>query len=206
LPDSRPGISYIPQFENGGDNNSALKQAGIVDANSTDSGQTRGITNGWAGGLNFDDTFGDFGVEASGGILWAQSGSGFANLPNRDLLAYNTGAQFSFAGFSVGGAWLYVPQGQRTATTRFNGQSWSVGAAYEFGAYKIGLDYMYGDNNKTPDGGKDRLEQAVISGTRVLGPGIRLVGGVFYYDWEEENKLSQNKDGIGGATAIKLSF
>jgi outer membrane protein OmpU len=118
------GVSYIPEFEAGGDNNSALQKAGTGDG-----GRNTGQHDGVAGGLNFEDTFGDFEVQASGGVLWAQSGAGFANLHNRDLLAYNAGAQFSFAGFSVGGAWLFVPQGQRTATTRFNGQSWSVGGA-----------------------------------------------------------------------------
>lgn len=83
--------------------------------------------------------------------------------------------------------------------------SWTAGAAYEFGPYKIGLDYMYGENNKTTSGGKDRLTQAIVSGSYALGPGIKLVGGVFYYDWEEENQLSKN-NGIGGLSGLKLSF
>jgi outer membrane protein OmpU len=200
------GVSYIPGFTSrGGDNNSALKKAGTGD-NAGATGQNDGV----AGGLNFTDTFGGVGVQASGGALWAQSGSGFAG-NSSDLLAYNAGAQFSFAGFSLGGAWLYVPQGTRgfiagVGNTKFNGMSWTAGAAYEFGPYKIGLDYMYGDNNKTSVGGKDRLTQGMLSGTYTLGPGIRLVGGVMYYDWQEENRLSENRDGVGGLTGIKLAF
>lgn len=83
--------------------------------------------------------------------------------------------------------------------------SWTAGAAYEFGPYKVGVDYMKGENNKTTSGGLDRLEQAVVSGSYALGPGIRVVGGIFYYDWQEENRMSEN-NGIGGTTALKIGF
>jgi outer membrane protein OmpU len=209
------GVSYIPTLESGGDNNSALTAVGTGD-----NGRNSGLSNGVAGGINFTETFDGFGVQASGGAMWAESFSGGANGSNANLLAYNAGAQFSFAGVSVGGGWLWVPQGQRQTISaaqsagtgqpvgspiRSNGMSWTAGAAYEFGPYKVGLDYMYGENNKTTGGGKDRLEQGIVSGTYTMGPGIRLVGGVFYYDWEEENKLSKN-NGIGGLTGLKLAF
>ncbi|MBK8173930.1 MAG: porin [Rhodospirillales bacterium] len=209
------GASYIPNLESGGDNNSALTQLG-----SGDNGRNSGLSDGVAGGINFKDTFGDFGVQASGGILWAQGISGAANANNSNLLAYNAGAQFSFAGFSAGGGWMMVPQGQRgvvsaaqAGTTgapagsaiKSNGMGWTVGAAYEFGPYKVGIDYETGTNNKTSVGGVDRLDQAVISGSYALGPGIKVVGGVFYYDWQEENQMSANQ-GVGGTTGLKLSF
>lgn len=190
------GISYIPTLESGGDNNSALTKIGTGD-----NGRNSGLKNGVAGGLNYTETFGDVGVQASGGAMWAESFSGGANGNNSNLIAYNAGLQLSFGGFSFGGGWILVPQGQRgvvaaaqSGTTgavagspiRSNGTSWTAGAAYEFGPYKIGVDYMRGENNKTTAGGLDRLEQGIVSGTYTLGPGIRLVGGVFYYDWEEE--------------------
>lgn len=196
------GVSYIPTFEQaGGDNNSALTKVGTGD-NGNASGQHDGV----AVGVNYTNTFDGFGVQASGGWLRAESFSGGTNLNNSNLIAYNAGAQFSYAGFAVGGAYAYVPQGQRTATTRFNGESWSIGGNYTFGPYIVGITYMTGVNNRTTSGGLDRLEQGAISGTYILGPGIRLVGGLFYYDWQQENKLSENRNGIGAATAIKLSF
>lgn len=211
------GISYIPEFAaGGGDNNSALKLAGTGNL-----GRASGQNNGVSPGLNYTDKFGDFGVMASLGYLYAQaSQSDFPNQTTgnvKNLVAYNGGAQFSYAGFSFGGAYIYVPQGTRTITgaattanpagtnVRFNGESWTAGAAYSFGPYKIGLDYLNGRNNKTTSGGQDRLEQATVSGTWTMGPGIRLVGGVFYYDWQEENQLSEN-NGIGVTTAMKIGF
>ena len=132
---------------------------------------------------------------------------------NDDLIAFNGGAQLSYAGFSFGGAFLRVPQGPRptqvTGTTvtneKMNGTSWTIGGAYEFGPYKVGLGWMTGTNNKTGGGGQDRLDQGVLSGTYTLGPGIRLVGGFMYYDWQEENRNSQN-NGVGALTGLKLAF
>jgi hypothetical protein len=216
------GVSYIPSFENGGDNNTALKRSGIFDANPGDSGQTRGINDGWALGLNYTDTFGKVGVQASGGFLWADTGMSGPGATattaefftsDKDLIAFNGGAQFSYAGFSFGGAFLRVPQGPRPTTVtggvitneKMNGTSWTIGGAYEFGPYKVGLGWMTGTNNKTGGGGQDRLDQGVLSGTYTLGPGIRLVGGLMYYDWEEENRNSQN-NGVGALTGLKLAF
>jgi outer membrane protein OmpU len=204
------GISYIPEFTSGGDNNSALKRNGTGDApfGVLGAGQARGISNGVSPGLNFTDTFGGVGVQASGGALFAETGSGYAaplTGHTKDLSAYNAGLQLSFAGFSVGGGWIYVPQGQGPAF-KLNGQSWVVGGAYEFGPYKVGLGYMKGTNNGTSAGGESRLDQGVVSGTYTLGPGIRLVGGLFYYDWNAESGISQNTNGIGAATGLKLAF
>lgn len=197
------GLSYIPIFtSSGGDNNSALTRAG-----SGDNGRASGQHDGVAASVNYKGNLADdVKLQASAGTVWAQSYSGGSNMSNSDLRAYNAGAQLSYAGFAIGGGWMLVPQGQRTSTTRFNGSSYSVGASYEFGPYLVGLQYFNGTNNKTTSGGKDRLEEAAISGTYTVGPGIRLVGGFFYYDWQEENRMSENRHGVGGATAIKLSF
>jgi len=213
------GFSYIPEFEQpGGDNNSALRAAGTGDL-----GRNSGQYNGFATGLNYTEKLGDVGVQASLGYLYAETSdnsllaaTSSGNIKN--LIAYNAGAQFSYAGFSFGGGYLYVPQGSRGITTagsapglpagtqlKFNGESWSLGAAYEFGPYKVGVDYITGTNNKTSSGGKDRLEQALLSGTWTMGPGIRFVNGLVWFNWQEENKLSQNS-GIGGISAFKLSF
>jgi predicted porin len=208
------GVSYIPNFQGGGgDNNSALKRSGTGDLvnGSANPGRSSGINNGVSPGINYTENFGGFGVQASAGALWADSGSFTATAPaavtghSKNLEAYNAGLQLSFAGFSFGGAYLTVPQGQGPQF-KLNGQSWTVGAAYEFGPYKVGLDYMKGTNNGTSGGGSSRLDQGVVSGTYTLGPGIRLVGGVFYYDWNAENGISQNTNGVGGATGLKIAF
>jgi hypothetical protein len=85
------GASYIPQFEPGGDNNSSIYKSTLNGTRTVDRPR-----NGVAVGANFTEDFSGFGVQLSLGWLGAQTS-------NDDLSAANAGAQFSFAGFSVGG-------------------------------------------------------------------------------------------------------
>ena len=205
------GASYIPQFEPGGgdDNDPIYKSRGT----NTDDKETQ--NEGYAVGANFKEDFGGFGVQASLGYLGA-------NTSDNPLSAANGGAQFSFAGFTVGGAYVKAFGGSRTLNdngqeiTEFDGDGWTAGGAYEIGPYKIGITYQRGVNSgfKGADGGDVRLDQANISGTYQFGPGIRLVGGFFAYDSDAQNPgcvtadcgAGYNNDGWGFASGIKLGF
>jgi len=190
------GVSYIPQFEPGGDNNSSLKL--------NDGGNN--INDGFAGGINWTEDFNGFGVQLSGGYLWGDNGADSVTGNDDNLNAYNVGAQFSFAGFSFGGAYSNGDGGiGGTTGARANSRAWTVGAAYEVGPYTVGIGYMKGEENPTSSGGKGRLDQGNISGSYQLGPGIRLVGGIFAFDGENEGNTEQN-DGWGGTVAFKLGF
>ncbi len=87
------GVSFIPNFDPGGDNNSSLKNSGAQ------------INNGWAGGINWTEDFNGFGVQLSGGYLWGDNAASSITGNDDNLNAYNVGAQFSYAGFSFGGAY-----------------------------------------------------------------------------------------------------
>jgi predicted porin len=218
------GVSFIPQFESGGGDNNSNK---IGPTGSTNNN----INNGWAGGINYTQDFNGFGVQLSGGYLWGDNGADSVTGNDDDLNAYSVGAQFGYAGFSFGGAYakgdgggganskgtntpsasggttLTNVQGTAAVTPygRANSSSWTVGAAYEVGRYKVGIGYMKGEENPTANAGKGHLDQANISGTYHLGPGIRLVGGVFWFDGENEDNSQENK-GWGLATGFKLGF
>jgi hypothetical protein len=197
------GVSFIPQFENGGDNNSSLKLNNGTAPNNTNGNN---INNGWAGGINWTEDFNGFGVQLSGGYLWGDNGADNITGNDDDLNAYNFGAQFSYAGFSFGGAYNRGSGGNGGTTGgRSNSRSWTVGAAYEVGPYSVGIDYMKGEENPTGNSGKGHLDQGVISGAYQLGPGIRLVGGVFAFDGENEDN-SQTNEGWGGTVGFKLGF
>jgi hypothetical protein len=241
------GVSFIPQTEGGGDDNNGAYF--VRNNNPTYQGTQISTSrskykNGWAGGVNYTQSFGSVGVQGSLGAMYFDRGKqqpvGGKN--GSDLFAWNSGLQLSFGGFSVGGAFMQSPnkntvQTTQTSTTTISGApgaptttrstsstyslggwSYTVGAAYEFGPYKIGLDYMYGQSDgviaSTNPGlannlGNDQsLEQAVLSGTWTMGPGIRLVGGVFMYDLNTDTPqvTGYNNQGYGAATAIKLAF
>jgi predicted porin len=198
------GVSFIPQFESGGDNNSSLK---IGPAGSTNNN----INNGWAGGINYTEDFNGFGVQLSAGYLYGNNGADSITGNNDDLNAYNVGGQFSYAGFSFGGAYAKgnggggANAGTLAPNGRANSKSYIVGAAYSVGPYTVGINYMNGEGNPTSGGGKARLSQGNVSGTYQLGPGIRLVGGVFAFNGENENNVQTN-DGWGGVVGLKLGF
>ncbi len=91
---------------------------------------------------------------------------------------------------------------------------WTVGGAYEWGPYAVGLTYQHGEGEGSfVYSDNTRLDQVVLSGTYTLGPGIRLVGGIFGYDADAE-KLPGNgptytgfdNSGYGALTGLKLSF
>lgn len=226
------GISYIPETENSGgdDNNGAY-------FNNTPYGRSgQGNNNQFhnlvAGGLNYKQDFSGFGVQLSLGALQGQNGrtaqgTGFSG---SDLFAWNGGAQFSYAGFKFGGAYVSAPnknvvQSNLTQTSNTTGATsttpqsmqssgWTVGGAYEWGPYAVGLTYQHGESEGTFIYSQDtRLDQVVLSGTYTLGPGIRLVGGFFGYDADAEKTPGNgptytgfDNSGWGAVTGLKLGF
>lgn len=213
------GVSFIPQLRNSGDDANAqyfTETDAVI-------GRNR-YKNGWAGGVNYTEKFGEFGVEASGGVMWFNRGRVRApdggSDSGSDLFVYNLGLQGSFAGFSLGGAFLRSPNKATstigygsTSATSMSGTAWNVGAAYEFGPYKVGLGYQYGDtlgeiNGPAADKKGPELEQAILSGTYTMGPGIRLVGGVFGFRATAQRPGDTGFDNNGGGfvTGLKLGF
>jgi predicted porin len=200
------GASYIPNYEGGGDDNSALRSCT----------RCNGFSNGWAGGANYTADLGGVGLQLSAGAQWGDANASGADGGDTDnLFAWSLGGQAGIAGFSAGFGFAKGEQGRggsgsgAAGTNQINSTGWTVGAAYEVGPYKVGVDYMRGVGNPNTVGadtsGRQRLDQAVLSGTYTLGPGIRLVGGVFWYDGESEGNTVTN-DGYGVATGFKLGF
>ena len=189
------GVSFIPNYEPGGDSNSSLKSS------------NNQINNGWAGGINYKKDFKGFGVQLSGGYQYGDAAADSLTGAGDNLHAYSFGAQFGYAGFSFGGAFGRGEgdMGGSRAGQRFNSRGWTVGTAYEVGPYKIGVGYMKGEENPTSNAGKGHLDQVALSGTYIIGPGIHLVAGVFAFDGENEDN-SQENDGWGVTTGFKLGF
>lgn len=96
-----------------------------------------------------------------------------------------------------------------TARGRTNSNCWIDGAAYQVGPYTIAAGYRRSEQNQVTTGDKGRLDQGNISGSYQLGPGIRLVGGIFAFDADGEGNGDPggaDNDGWGGAVAFKLGF
>lgn len=200
------GLSYIPQYESGGDNNQSINSIN-GDKGIAGTGNN-GLNNGFAAGINFKEKFGDVGVQASAGYQFGDVG---ANIGDDNLHGISAGAQISIAGFDVGGSFAWA-EGDRTATTVFDSYAYDAGVAYTFGPYKVGLAYQRAsaDANRI-NGSKQYADYIVLSSTYNLGPGVRLVGGVYGFDLDGENGQTTGtqvykSSGVGAAVGLKLGF
>jgi hypothetical protein len=230
------GVSFIPQTEpaGGDDNNGAyfVRNAAPNAAGTQVAVARSRYANGWSGGLNYAQEFEGFAIDASLGTMWfPRSQQRPIGKNGSDLFMYNAGLQLTVGGFAISGAYLKVPNkytvdrtilnaggvaGQSTTLSN-GGYCWAAGASYEFGPYKVGVDYMYGQGYGVVSatgalaqstGNDQSLQQAVVSGTWTMGPGIRLVGGVFGFDLQTDTPgfTGYNSKGIGATTGVKLAF
>ncbi|MBK1677790.1 porin [Rhodospirillum rubrum] len=145
--------------------------------------------------LGYDAEFGDVGLKASGALA-TQS----------NLWVYQGGVNLSYAGFTAGGAYTYIDDNSASAAAGAmgNGQGsvWSAGLAYAVGPYSVGFTY----GQSAIDDGVDAAIYKV-GGAYKMGPGIDLVGNVFY----GENGIgasgdNASREGVGAVTGIVLSF
>jgi predicted porin len=207
------GVSFIPRGSTaGGDDNNSISSIN-GDKGIAGTGDGAGWNNGWAAGVNFKDQFGDIGVQASLGVQGADVGS---NIGDNNLLAGAAGLQLSFGGISVGGS-IGKMTGDRTGAggataTKYDSTGYDAGVAYNFGPYKVGITYQKGEASGIQgNGSKNFADYIVLSGSYQVGPGVRLVGGVYGFDLDGENGSATatsvyKSTGIGAATGFKLSF
>ncbi|MCP5364633.1 MAG: porin [Hyphomicrobiales bacterium] len=193
------GLSYIPQFEDGGSDNNSVSLTG----------NDRPVRDGFAIGLNFTNDFEDVGIEAYAGYLHGDTASAAGS---SNIQGTGAGLVLGFEGFEFGGSFAWA-NGDMADDTSIDGMAFDVGLAYEAATYRIGGTYIRGvSEGSRTDRRNQRLDQAIISGTLFLGPGIDLVGGLFYYNANGEKDLVANtgdiesNDGFGFATGLKLAF
>lgn len=236
------GVSYIPKFQpGGGDGNSPNFEQGAA-------GNGSGQHNGWAGALNYKQDFGEWNLAAYGGGMWAKQTSGAGGLDRDgspdDLTAYGFGAQAGFAGFKLGGAFHNVTSGLRTAggpgsvglgtgldfvstaagaATSLKGWSYSAGASYDYGPYRVGVAWLQSETEGAVGDPTDQKHKVLsVAGTWTMGPGVHMVGGFFWFDDDAEDgrftgNLGTNPnnfiegtqsdtDGWGLVAGVKVSF
>lgn len=197
------GVSYIPSFESGGDNNNS-----IVRVDGANGPGTNGNIYGYAAGLNYKEKFGSFGVEAS---LAGMYGDTSPVAGSNDLYAASGGLLLTFGGFEIGGSYTHA-QGDRNATQEYDGYGYDVGIAYNFGPYKVGLAYQRATNEGDPNNNSEqRADYLILSGTYTLGPGVRFIAGVYGADVQGEDGVAtgnqlQEANLIGAAAGLTLSF
>ncbi|MCP5364307.1 MAG: porin [Hyphomicrobiales bacterium] len=211
------GLSYIPNFESGGDNNNSISRVRPAAGGSkTAGGGNNGASDGFAVGTNFSEKFGDVGLKASLGYLYGDiaPAAGSSNLQ-----ALSGGVQLAVAGFTVGGSYTWANGDKVSANggfpanaSSYDGYSYDVGVSYAIGSYKVGLAYMKGESEGLrANGSKQYADYLILSGTYTLGPGVRLIGGLYAWDLDGEDGATgagqlQQSQALGGSAGITLSF
>jgi len=193
------GLTYAPSLVGNGDGKNFPVEADT---------ETE-YSNGFAVGLNYVEDFNGFGVAVAGGWRYAQASDFISDAGFDDYQAVSVGAQFSYAGFTLGGSYANEYDGMVTGDgvdfVSTEGQSWDVGMTYSLGPWAFGVTYFHGvtDDDVTNPG--DDTMQAIQGGVSyAMGPGINLRGGVMWADWDTETGF-ENK-GVAGAVGITLEF
>jgi predicted porin len=193
------GLTYAPSLVGNGDGKNFPVEADT---------ETE-YSNGFAVGLNYVEDFNGFGVAVAVGWRFAQASDFISDAGFDDYQAISAGAQFSYAGFTIGGSYANEYDGMVTEDGgdfySTEGQSWDVGMTYGLGPWTFGLTYFHGETDDFVGDPDDDTMQAVQGGVNyAIGPGISLSGGVMWADWEAETGF-ENK-GIAGAVGITFEF
>jgi outer membrane protein OmpU len=114
--------------------------------------------------------------------------------------AWNANVAISYGGWDVGGTYMI----SNPADSR-DERSWTVGAMYGIGPYKISAHHM--SAKREPFAGarlKEKVERTTLQGAYRIGPGINLGLAGFY--GEQRDAVGQTWDGLGMLGGAKLAF
>jgi hypothetical protein len=215
------GVSYLPDQINRGQGFSAGAPNPVgPDRTDLNAGQSDNI---WAGGINYDNKFGDFGVAVAATGEWGKAqAAGY-----EDLKAWNAGAKASYMGFSLAGS--YGDWGKSNTLTAANSKKtyyWDLGAAYEYGPFGASVTYLYssvdcghiaqtnvgaagvginGNCAATDVGGKNKFDSVSTGVDYKLAPGLTPYAEVTWYD---ENAVTNANDNKGYVVIVgtQLNF
>lgn len=192
------GLSYIPQFEAGGDNNNSI---------ATVNGRGR-IRNGFAAAVNYTEAMGDVNLDLSLGWL---SGETPPAEGTSDVWGVSAGLLLRWGGLEIGGS-LACANGDAPAGRSLDGHAYDIGIAYTTGPYRLGFTYIKGvSEGSRADSARQYLDQVSLSGTYTMGPGVDVVAGLFLYDADGEKDVAgagevASSSGIGFASGLKVRF
>jgi predicted porin len=164
-------------------------------------------TNEIAGAINYVNTFSGFMVAASAGISYWPSVSGAAasSALSDSITDYAFGLNVGFMGFVVGGAYRRYDAGDLNVN---DGYAYNVGVTYTTGPIAVGLAWHHSKAEGTTSvSASDEVDLVMFSAAYTLGPGVDLIGSIFWMDYSDETSLQvNNNNGVGVVAGVRLSF
>ncbi|CAA7621220.1 porin [Magnetospirillum sp. SS-4] len=173
---------------------------------------------GWGVGGVYANTFGPVGLKVSGGYLHYNLFRD-TNGAEHGIDTLSTGAQLSYAGFTLGSSWTRATHDQaRTVTSAGNvgatsnlggviggvdwslqkggsvdygGQGFDIGLQYASGPYAVSFVYFHSEvEGAIAFEGKDTINMYQASGKYNIGPGVDILAMAGYAEYQSE--LSAN--------------
>jgi outer membrane protein OmpU len=164
-------------------------------------------TNAWAGAVNYVNTFSGFSVAVSAGIAyWPKVDNQVSTSALADAITdYAFGFNLGYMGFVVGGAYRKYDAGDNNVN---DGYAYNIGATYTTGPFAVGLSWHHSKaEGLTSNSGSDEVDQILLSAAYTMGPGVDLIGSIFYLDYSDEtSNQADNNNGVGVVGGVRLSF
>ena len=130
---------------------------------------------------NYSGSFGGVDVNVYGGYAGGDLEVAAAGAEDQDQWAI--GAQFGFAGFTLGGS--YKEDDQATSGGNTDRIDYAVGISYATGPWTLGGAYVHSEVEAGANLGEDEVDGVQVGAQYALGPGITLTGGITYWDWDD---------------------
>ena len=156
----------------------------------------------------------NWGVDWGGGGSWQTKFNGQSGVSDGTSAAYQSGLNFTFGNFGIGGVMEYFDTGGN------DNNAWVAGGGLSYGvdAWTVGLQGSHGHYNGagpalsfTQDpGGSRNLNRVILTGNYALGPGVDLdaeVGYSWYHDTGDAADSQTDKyHAVSVAVGSKLTF
>ena len=144
-------------------------------------------------GVNYVNKFGGVDVAVSGSWGEADAENTAANVPVAgvaDREEWSVGAQFGFAGFTLGGA--YRDDNRGLSAPNSDRQDYNLGLRYATGPWGVGIMWAHANIEDAGGTGKNETDAYELGGSYTLGPGIQLIGGIQFWDHQEDDAALKN--------------
>ncbi|MBC8241833.1 MAG: porin [Alphaproteobacteria bacterium] len=122
-----------------------------------------------------------------------------------DVDGYSAGGQIGMSGFRIGGRYTKIDDRAGAANT--DRVEWRAGVDYASGPYKVGIVYQLATGDVAAVVRDDETRYVSVGGSYNLGPGIKLFGGLQFFDFEDSsNTAATQGSNTVGVIGTKFSF
>jgi len=179
-----------------------------------DRNNTATAENIFAGGVSYDNKFGDvgFAVAATGETGQAEACATTAGACTagatiyEDLRTWNVGAKLSYMGFSLAGSYGDLGDSLRVKTLNAdNSHYWTVGGAYEYGPFGVSVTYLDSEYDNGGALGHNDFQNLSVGTDYKLAPGLTPYAEVSFFEQEAPGVVNDN-DGTVFIAGTQLTF